>query len=171
MKKNIFILTLCAAVAILLYLLLSDSKPVDAHATDNAIVQADNKIILKQRDSGLKVIDSLQKEIKSRDTLGNKYRSERDYYRRDADKYKANVVRLSNEVKQLKDTSYFGRRCDSLASEALNFAFLYEQYKANSDSLAAVVDKNSDDYVNALEERRRMYDDLYSKYEQLYRLY
>lgn len=170
MKKNIFIIALCVVVAILLYLLLSDSKPIDTHATDNAIVQADNKIIIR-RDSGLKVIDSLQRDIKRRDTLGNKYRSERDYYRRDADKYKANVVRLSNEIKQLKDTSSFGRRCDSLASEALNFTFLYEQYKANSDSLAAVVDKNSEDYVKALEVRRMMYDDLYSKYEQLYKLY
>ena len=171
MNKNIAITALCIGIVVLLYLLLHDSKPVDTHATDNAIVQADNKIIIRQRDSGLKVIDSLQKDVTKRDTLIRELKSQVSFTRRDADKYKANVVRLSNEVKQLKDTSVNGRRCDSLASEALNFAFLYEQYKANSDSLSAVVDKNSEDYVKALEERRRMYDELYSKYEQLYRLY
>lgn len=171
MSKNWTIAILALTVICCFWFILTPDKQSDTHTTDNAIVQADNKITIKQRDSGLKVIDSLQREIKSRDTLGDKYRSERDYYRRDADKYKANVVRLSNEIKQLKDTSANGRRCDSLASEALNFAFLYEQYKANSDSLSSVVDKNSEDYVKALEERRRMYDELYSKYEQLYRQY
>lgn len=158
-------------MAILFAFLLIDSKEPDTHATDNAIVYADNKIIIRQRDSGLKIIDSLQMEIRRRDTLGNKYKAERDYYRRDADKSAAKIVQQAKEIIALKDTSAFGRRCDSLANEALNFAFLYEQYKASSDSLAVVVDKNSEDYIKALEERRRMYDDLYSKYEQLYRLY
>lgn len=175
MKKNIAIwlpvILLSIGVIVLLWMLLSDSKPTDTHAADNAIVQADNNIIVKQRDSGLKVIDSLQKGIVKRDTLIGELKNQLSFTRRDADKAKANAVRLANEIKQLKDTSAFGRRCDSLATEALNFAWLYEQYKANSDSLTAVVDKNNEDYVKALEERRRMYDELYSKYEQLYRLY
>lgn len=170
-NKHAIIVGVLIVLAILLAFLLIDSKPVDTHATDNAIVQADNKIIIRQRDSGLKVIDSLKEDVVKRDTLIRELKSQLSFTRRDADKYKANVVRLSNEIKQLKDTSANGRRCDSLASEALNFAFLYEQYKANGDSLSAVVDKNSEDYVKALEERRRMYDELYIKYEQLYRLY
>lgn len=171
MKKNITIALLVIAVAILLYFLLSDSKEPDPHTTDHAIVQADNKIIGAQRDAGLKKIDSLESEVKKRDTIIDKTKSERDYYRRDADKSKAKVVQQAKVILDLKDTSAYGRKCDSLATEALNFAWLYDQYKASSDSLSALVDKNNEDYVKALEERRAMYDELYRKYEQLYRLY
>jgi hypothetical protein len=169
--KNWFIAGLVAAIAILLYFLLSDSKPVDGHATDHAIVQADNKIILAQRDVGLKIIDSLKGDALKRGTLIDSLKKELSFSRRDLDKTTAKAVQLAREIKQLKDTSAYGRRCDSLASEALNFAWLYEQYKAHSDSLSILVDKNNEDYVKALEVRRKMYDELYMKYEQLYRQY
>lgn len=169
--KNWFIGALVIAVAILIYLLLSNSKEPDTHATDHAIVQADNKIIIAQRDAGLRKIDSLEKSIVKRDTIIAELKSQLSFTRRDLDKSTAKAVQLAREIKQLKDTSAFGRRCDSLASEALNFAWLYEQYKAHSDSLSIVIDKNSEDYVKAFEVRRKMYDDLYIKYEQLYRLY
>jgi hypothetical protein len=169
--KNWFIAGLIIAVAILLYLWLSDSKEPDSHATDHAIVQADNKIILAQRDVGLKIIDSLKGDALKRGTLIDSLKKELSFSRRDLDKTTAKAVQLAREIKQLKDTSAYGRRCDSLASEALNFAWLYEQYKAHSDSLSILVDKNSEDYVKALEVRRKMYDDLYVKYEQLYKLY
>jgi hypothetical protein len=169
--KNWLIGALVVAVAILLYILLSDSKPVDTHATDHAIVQADNKIILAQRDAGLRIIDSLKGDALKRGALIDSLKKELSFSRRDLDKSTAKAVQLAREIRQLKDTSAFGRRCDSLASEALNFAWLYEQYKANSDSLSTLVDKNSEDYVKALEVRRKMYDELYMKYEQLYTLY
>lgn len=171
MNKNITIALLIAAVAVLLYFLLSNSREPDSHATDNAIVQADNKILQEQRNAGLKIIDSLKKDVTKRDTIIRELKSELSIYRRDLDKSTAKAVQLAREVKALKDTTAFGRRCDSLATEALNFAFLYEQYKVNSDSLSALVDKNSEDYVNAMETQRKMYDELYVKYEQLYKLY
>lgn len=169
--KNWFIAGLAIAVAVLLWLLLSDTKQPDTHATDHAIVQADYKIILAQRDAGLRKIDSLEKAIVKRDSVIERQNKELAIYRRDLDKSTAKAVQLAKEIKQLKDTSAYGRRCDSLASEALNFAWLYEQYKAHSDSLSTLVDKNNEDYVKALEERRKMYDELYVKYEQLYRQY
>jgi hypothetical protein len=169
MTKNWTIALLLLTVICCLWFILQTDKPADTHTAEHSIVEADNKAILKQRDSGLKIIDSLQKGITKRDALINELKSQLSFTRRDLDKSTAKAVQLA--IKQLKDTSAYGRRCDSLASEALNFAWLYEQYKANSDSLATVVDKNSEDYVKALEVRRTMYDDLYSKYEQLYRQY
>lgn len=171
MKKNYFIIGLCIALAICIAFLLWPDTSADTHATDNAIVQADNKIILAQRDAGLRKIDSLEKAVTKRDSLIGEIRSQLSFTRRDLDRSTAKAVQLAREIKQLKDTSAYGRRCDSLASEAINFAWLYEQYKASSDSLSALVDKNNEDYVKALEERRVMYDELYRKYEQLYRLY
>lgn len=171
MKKNYFIIGLCIALAICIAFLLWPDPPVDSHATNHAIVQADNKILQEQRNAGLKIIDSLKKDVTKRDTIIRELKSELSIYRRDLDKSTAKAVQLAREVKALKDTTAFGRRCDSLATEALNFAFLYEQYKVNSDSLSALVDKNSEDYVNAMETQRKMYDELYVKYEQLYKLY
>lgn len=171
MKKNYFIIGLCIALAICIAFLLWPDSPVDSHATNHAIVQADNKILQEQRNAGLKIIDSLKKDVTKRDTIIRELKSELSIYRRDLDKSTAKAVQLAKEIKILKDTSAFGRRCDSLATEALNFAFLYEQYKAHGDSLSALVDKNSEDYVNAMETQRKMYDELYIKYEQLYKLY
>lgn len=170
-SKTFAIWLLVIAVAVLLYFLLSDNKEPATHATDHALVQADNKIIIAQRDVGLRIIDSLNKAVTKRDTLIAELKSQLSFTRRDLDKTTARAVQLAKEIKQLKDTSAFGRRCDSLASEALNFAWLYEQYKAHSDSLQTLVDKNSEGYVKALETQRKMYDELYRKYEQLYKLY
>jgi hypothetical protein len=171
MKKNYFIIALCVALAICLALLLWPDKPVDSHKTENDIVQADNKIIIEQRNAGLKKIDSLQKGITKRDSLIAKQATELSINRRDLDRSTAKAVQLAKEVKALKDTSAFGRRCDSLANEAINFAWLYEQYKISSDSLSALVDKNNEDYVNAMNTQRKLYDELFVKYEQLYKLY
>lgn len=173
MNKNILLIALCAATAILLYLLLSDPKQPDSHATDHAMVQADNKIILAQRDAGLRKIDSLEKAIVKRDSLIDKQKTELAIYRRDLDKSTVKAVQLAKEIRILKqqDTTELGRKADSLANEALNFAWLYEQYKAHSDSLAVLIDSNKVSYETALNEQRRLYDELYRKYEQLYRLY
>lgn len=171
MNKNITIALLLIAVAILLYFLLSDSKEPDSHAGDNAIVQADNKIIIAQRDAGLKKIDSLVRDAMRRDTLEWQLKIELAASRKDLDKSTAKAVQLAKEIKQMKDTSSFGRKCDSLATEAENFAWLYLQYKTYADSLTAVMDKATADYKLALFEQKLLYDELYSKYEQLYRLY
>jgi hypothetical protein len=171
MKRNYFIIGLCVAVAVCLAFLLWPDKPVDSHKTGRDIVQADNKIIIEQRNAGLRKIDSLQKGITKRDSLIAKQATELSIYRRDLDRSTAKAVQLAKEVKALKDTSAFGRRCDSLATEALNFAWLYEQYKLSSDSLSALVEKNNADYVNAMNTQRKMYDELYVKYDQLYKLY
>jgi hypothetical protein len=171
MKKNYFIIGLCVALAVCLAFLLWPDKPVDSHKTENDIVQADNAIIIEQRNAGLKKIDSLQKGITKRDSLIAKQATELSIYRRDLDRSTAKAVQLAKEVKALKDTSVFGRRCDSLANEAINFAWLYEQYKISSDSLSTLVDKNNEDCVNAMDTQRKMYDELYIKYDQLYKLY
>jgi hypothetical protein len=172
MKKNITIIALALIAAFLLYLLLSQGDQPDSHRTDSDMVKTDNKIILAQRDAGLKKIDSFERDAKRRDTVENRLTNERTYYRKEGDKSEAKVLRYANEIKELrKSGSSTDNKCDSLAEAAINFAFLYDQYKSYSDSLTAVVDSNKVGYQFALTEQKKLYDNLYSKYEQLYRLY
>lgn len=171
MNKNITIALLAIAVAILMYFLLSDSKEPDSHTTDNAIVQADNKIIIAQRDAGLKKIDSLLRDVVKRDTLIAELKSQLSFTRRDLDKTTAKAVQLAREIRQLKDTTGKSDKCDSLAIEAENFAYLYNAYKTYVDSLTSMTNKSTADYQAALSEQKRLYDELFGKYEQLYRLY
>jgi hypothetical protein len=69
------------------------------------------------------------------------------------------------------DTTPLGRKCDSLAEEAQNFAFLYGQYKEFSDSLVTKMNSQKVDYTTALEEQRALYDELKQKYGHLYEGY
>jgi chromosome segregation ATPase len=172
MTKNITIILLAAGVAVLLYLLLSQPDQPDSHKQDYELAQSDLKIVREQRNTGLRKIDSLERDVVKRDTLIGELKSKLSITGRDLDRSTAKAVQLAREIKSMKrDTTMIDSKADSLATEALNYAWLYNQYKTNSDSLAMVLDKNNEDYVLALEERRKMYDELFRKYEQLYRLY
>ena len=168
MNKNITIALLLIAVAILLYFLLSDSKEPDSHTADNAIVQADNKIILAQRDAGLRKIDSLEKDALKWGALADSLKKELSFTRRDLDKTTARAVQLAREIRQLKDTTGKSDKCDSLAIEAENFAYLYNAYKTYADSITSMTNKSTAYYQAALSEQKRLYDELYMKYEHLY---
>lgn len=172
MKRKYWIIGgLIIVAAVLLYFLLHEPKQPDSHTPDYDKIVADNKALQQREIVRLRVIDSLQKDVTKRDTLIGELKSQMSGYRHDLDKSTAKATQLAREIKTLKDTSMNGRRCDSLANEALNFAWLYEQYKASSDSLAFVVDKNNEDYVNALEERRKLYDELKRQHDQLLEAY
>lgn len=169
MKKNLTIILLGAAVAVLLYFLLSEPKQLDSHADDYSRVVAENKSFKVHEAEKLKVIDSLESAGRSKDSAIASLKTEKKATQKEADKYAASATRLAKEVKELTkhDTTVLGRRCDSLAESAQNFAFLYEQYKAYGDSLTAKMDSQSKDYVKALEERRKLYDELKQKYDAL----
>jgi uncharacterized coiled-coil DUF342 family protein len=169
--KNWLIGILVVAIAILLYFLLSNSKEPDSHTGNSAIVQADNKIIIAQRDAGLKKIDSLEKDALKWGALADSLKKELSFTRRDLDKTTAKAVQLAREIRQLKDTTGKSEKCDSLAIEAENFAYLYNAYKTYVDSLTSMTNKSTADYQAALNEQKRLYDELYNKYEQLYRQY
>ncbi len=170
-RKNWIIGGLIIVVAVLLYLLLHEPKPTDGHKAEYDREVAINKAFQRHEADKLKLIDSLQKGVTKRDTLIGELKSKLSGYRNDLDKSTTKATQLAKEIKALKDTSMNGRRCDSLATEAENFAWLYEQYKVSSDSLATVVDKNNEDYVKALEERRKLYDELRRQHDQLLEAY
>jgi cell division protein FtsB len=161
------------AAAILLYFLLREPKPVDSHNDDYNRVVAENKTFKESEATMLQYIKSLVISAKQKDSVIAVLKAEKQATQKEADKYAASATRLAKEVKELRrgDTSEFAHKCDSLAEQAQNFAFLYEQYKGYSDSLTAVMESQGEDYVNALEERRKLYDELKRKYDALMEAY
>lgn len=172
MAKNIFIGALIICSLFLLYLLLSNGKQPDSHKFEYEQAQTDLKIVRQQRDSGLHIIDSLEKNVVRRDVIENQLRTELATYRHDLDKSTSKATQLAKDIKGLKrDTTRYDDKCDSLAIEAENFAYLYNAYKTYSDSLSKVVDSSKADYIAALAEQKRLYNELYTKYEQLSKFY
>src|SRR5688572_25967238 len=169
--KYIIITLLIIGAAILLYFLLHDKPLPDSHNDDyNRIVNI-NKAFQKREDSLLRRSDSLERSGRAKDSVIASLKADKKATQKEADKYAASATRLAKEVKELRkgDTSEFAHKCDSLAEQAQSFAFLYEQYKNYSDSLTAVMDSQGEDYVNALEERRKLYDELKRQHEALLR--
>lgn len=173
MKKNIIIILLTLAVLVLLYFLLHEPKSTDSHKDDYNRVLAENKAFRHREDSILRRVDSIETSGRSKDSAIASLKSEKKAMQKEADKYAATVNRLAHEVKELRkgDTSEFAQKCDSLAEQVITFKYLYEQYKANSDSLTAKMDSQNEDYVKALEEMRKLYDELKKQNEALLTAY
>lgn len=174
MNKKYWIIGAAVTIAaVLLYFLLREPKPLDSHKGDYDRIVADNKAFKLREDSILRRTDSLEQSGRSKDSVIASLKAEKKATQKEADKYAATSVRLSKEVKELRkgDTSEFAHKCDSLAEQAQNFAFLYEQYKSYSDSLTAVMDSQGDDYLKALEELRKLYAELKVKHAALYDSY
>lgn len=172
-SKHWIIIIAIAVAALLLYFLLKDPKPIDSHKDDYDRIIAENKAFKDKEAVTLKRIDSLESAGNSKDSAITALKNELSNVRKVMDVKNVTIIKLSKEVKELTkdDTTPLGRKCDSLAEEAQNFAFLYGQYKSYSDSLTTVMDSQNADYVKALEERRKLYDELKQKYDHIYEGY
>lgn len=166
-KKHWIIIISIVLAAVLLYFLLKEPKPIDSHKDDYTRIIAERDSFKVHEAIGLHKIDSLEKEGRRKDSASAALKYELSNVRKVMDVKNVTIIKLSKEVKELSknDTTPLGRKCDSLAEEAQNFAFLYGQYKSYSDSLSTVMDSQNGDYVKALEERRKLYDELKQKYD------
>lgn len=173
MAKNIFIGILIVGTIILLYFILHEPKQPGDYKYGYEQAETDLKIVKEQRNTGLHKIDSLESASRSKDSVISVLRAEKLATQKELDKTTASATRLAKEVKILRkgDTSDFATKCDSLAEQAQNFAYLYNQYKDYSDSLTNVMESQLNDYTAALAEQKRLYNELYTKYEQLFKLY
>ena len=168
MKSKHWIIIIAVVVAaVLLYMLLKEPKPIDSHVDDYDRLAAENKAFKEKEAVALMRIDSLESSGKGKDSAITSLKTELSATRRQLDKTTTTATKLAKEVKELSkgDTSQLGRKCDSLAEEAHNFAFLYGQYKEYADSLTRVMDSKGEDYAKALEELRKLYDELKQKYD------
>lgn len=174
MKSKYWIIGgLIIVTVVLLYFLLHQPRPIDSHKVEYDREVAINRAFQRREDSILRRSDSLEQSGRSKDSVIASLKADKKATQKEADRYAASAVRLAKEVKELRrgDTSEFARKCDSLAEAAVNFKFLYEQYKQNSDSLAATMDSRDEDYVKAIEERRKLYDELKRQHGELLEAY
>lgn len=166
-KKHWIIIISVVVAAVLLYFILRDPKPIDSHKDDYNRIVAENKAFKDKETASLKRIDSLESAGNNKDSAIAALKSELSSVRKVMDVKNVTILKLSKEVKELSknDTTPLGRKCDSLAEEAQNFAFLYGQYKDYSDSLALKIDSQKVDYTAALAEQKALYDELKQKYD------
>ena len=170
MKKNIIIIVLLAGVAFLLWwLILHEPKQPDSHKDDYERVMTTSKKLLADHAVALKKVDSLEASGKSKDSVIAVLKADKSITQKALDKTTATASRLAKEVKELSkpDTTEFGRKCDSLAEQAENFAYLYQQYKEVTDSLNVQVEQQKGDYEKALTEQKRLYGELKVQYDLL----
>jgi len=174
MKTKYWIISVLAlAVLVLLYFLLHEPKPQDSHSDDYTRVLAENKAFQLREDSIRRRADSLETSGRSKDSIIASLKAEKKATQKQADNYAATANRLAKEVKELRrgDTSEFAQKCDSLAEAAINFKFLYEQYKDNSDSLTVQIERQAGDYASALMEQKKLYGELRKQYDALLAAY
>jgi cell division protein FtsB len=171
--KHIIIALLVIGAAVLIYFLLHDKPLPDSHTDDYNRLVAENKTLQENEETSLVYIRSLVESANKKDSVIAALKAEKKATQKEADKYAATSTRLAKEVKDLRrgDTSEFAHKCDSLAEQAQIFAFLYEQYKGYADSLTNVMDSQGEDYVNALEARRKLYDELKRQHDALMEAY
>lgn len=163
MKTKHWVILISVVVAsIFLYMLLKEPKPIDSHKDDYDRVVAEKKAFKEKEAVILKRVDSLETSGKGKDSTIAVLKAEKKATQKEADKYATISARLAKEVRGFRgsDTSEFAHKCDSLAEQVQNFVFLYEQYKAYSDSLTTVMEKQKGDYEAALTEQKRLYGDL-----------
>lgn len=167
MKNKIFIGIFIVGVAVLLYFLLHEPPQPDSHKGEYEKVMSDNKAFKAHEAVTLKKVDSLETSGHSKDSIIAVLKIDKVTTQKALDKYTATASRLANEIKELSkpDTSEFGRKCDSLAEQAENFAYLYGQYKDVTDSLNVQVEQQKEDYLKALDEQKRVYAELKTQYD------
>jgi chromosome segregation ATPase len=170
MNKRYWIIGIVVVVAaVLLYFLLHEPKQTDSHTDDYERVLASGKKLLADHAVTLKKIDSLEASGHAKDSTIAALKADKATTQRALDKTSATASRLAKEVKELSrpDTTEFGRKCDSLADAAENFAYLYGQYKDVVDSLNMQVEQQGADYLKALTEQKRLYAELKVQYDLL----
>lgn len=171
--KHWLIIIAIAVAAVLLYFLLKEPKPIDSHVDDHSRITAERDSFKVHEAIGLHKIDSLEKEGRRKDSAVDRLKTEQATTRKALDKTTTFANRLAHEVKVLQktDTSEYGRKCDSLAEEVISFKFLYDQYKAYSDSITVHLDSSKADNASAMVEQKRLYDELKQKYDELFAAY
>jgi hypothetical protein len=172
MKKNITIIILAIAVAILLYWLLSGGKDHDTHASDHAQVIATYDTVKAHDAISARIIDSLSKNKDQQDIIIKDLMSGQEQYKGKLNKKAAEVSTLVAQIREInQDTGYFGHLLDSLERQVESLTFLLIHYEQNADSLNNANAAQKDNYEAIIKEKDKAKAELQAAYDQLYRLY
>jgi hypothetical protein len=129
-------------------------------------------VLVQKYGEYLHFADSVQKDARRRDSVEVRLKQENLYLRRVGDEKAATVLRLTKEKKSLPvDTARYHQLFDSLAIEAENLAYLYNQYRENNDSLVASLDSTKASYAAALAEQNKLCERTRAQYFEVYNAY
>lgn len=169
MSKNIFIISLCIVVTVLLILLLWPDKQHNLHEDHNADVIANNDTLKAHDAISTRVIDSLNKTIAQKDSANKTLREGQQVVRRQLDMKAAQVKNLTGEIRDYnKDTGYFGHLLDSLQTQVESLTYLVSQYEQYSDSINMVNDSLKISYDDMVNEKNKAKAELQTAYDKLY---
>lgn len=155
MKKNIFIIVLLLAVAILGWMFFSGwgRTKVDTTQTEqlkNEYAALQDSLASHQTRDALKV-----SVIISQDSTIRAIRAGNEVTRKELDKTKTVARQLAKEIKELQpeDTSVYAHKVDSLVSQNQNLIWLNDQYVDAVDSLNKVVDQQKATYEQRISDQ------------------
>lgn len=172
MSKNIFIISLCAVIAICLYFLLRPDKKHNMHEDHHSDVIASNDTLKAHDALSEKVIDSLTKTIAQKDSANKALREGQQVTRRQLDLKAAQVKNLTGEIRDYnKDTGYFGHLLDSLKEQVESLTYLVSQYEQYSDSINNVNDSLKISYDAMVKEKDKAKAELQAAYDKLLQAY
>lgn len=172
MNKNYLIILLSASVIVLLYFLLSQGKPHETRATDNAEVVTGNDTLKAHEAEWAKKEQVYIDSLKKTNALITDLKAGQKQTRQELDKSKNLAQRLANEIRGYnQDTGVYGRKMDSLVTQVESLTFLLTQYEQYSDSLNTVNTQQQDRYESLLTERAKIYSELRTNYDKVYSEY
>lgn len=172
-KYSLLIITiLVAAIFLLLYFLLSQPKQHDTRADDHTEIASNNDTFKVHESAWSKKDQEQQQTIKQQDAIITDLMAGQHQTRVELDKSKSLAQRLANDIRGYnQDTGVYGRKLDSLINQVDNLTFLLGQYQQYSDSLNVVNEEQRDKYDALLTERAKIYSELRTNYDKVYKEY
>lgn len=176
MKKTIIIISVCIAIGLLLWWLLSSPKRCDTAAGHNTQVVADHDTVDAHGVEYRRIIDSLSIDNYRLDSANKSLKVGQATTRKQLDVKTAEVKTLVEQIREInQDTGFFGHLLDSLQQQVESLTFLVVQYEQFADSVNTV---NAAVYLNnasmleykdkRITELQAAYDNLFKAYQQLF---
>lgn len=169
MKKNIFIIGLCIALAVCIWFLLQPDK--QHNIPDKSEVIANNDSLQSHGVDYRRANDSLTKDSYRKDSTINSLRQGQATTRKQLDLKTVETKTLSAQLKAANKDTALNAKIDSLINEINNMAFLLAQYEAYADSINNVNDSLKLNHEVTVQEKDKRIAELQAAYDKLFKDY
>lgn len=171
-KKNWFIVSTIAIIALFVALLLWPDKQHDSHKDDRADVVADHDTLKAHDAKSAKIIDSLKQDNHRLDSANKSLIKGQQVTQRKLNTKTSELNILIEQIREINtDTGFFGHLLDSLKEKAESLTYLLVQYEAYADSINSVNDSLHIGYEAMIREKDKRHTELQVAYDKLYKAY
>lgn len=171
MKKNIFIIALCLALAVCIFFLLQPDKQHDSHASEHSQVVANDDSVKSHKGQFLFIIDSLNKNISQQDVIIKDLMSAQEQSKGEVNKWAKEAKSLAAQLRVANKDTVLNAKFDSLVNLVNNLNFFLVQYEVYTDSLNRVNAAMKADYEAKDSEKDKRIAELQNAYDKLYKEY